>query len=177
MMKTTSGASSITGRPGMMLMQTPLNTSAMGKGNLYLLLSMPIKAIPNNNKTMTTVFSIKVKIGEIKETGKRPVYVTRAGAEEFSLSAFNFPAAPGFAFSFVLYKRNKIIIQQSCRIGVSQEQIFMYPKFIGENPMRQRIIFLLLSFQSLEAMVVLVVLVAVAAVVVVAATAVMVVIL
>lgn len=61
-MNTTSGANSITGSPGMMLIATPLKTSAMGKGNLYLLLSMPIQAIPNNNKTMMAVFSMEVKI-------------------------------------------------------------------------------------------------------------------
>ena len=65
-MNTTSGPNSITGSPGMMLIQTPLSTKAIGKGNLYLLLSIPRNATPNNRNTITAIFSITVKIIENK---------------------------------------------------------------------------------------------------------------
>jgi hypothetical protein len=56
---TIAGSSAITGNPGIRLITMPDKTNTIGKGNLYLLLSMPRKVIPNNNSRITLTFSIR----------------------------------------------------------------------------------------------------------------------
>ncbi|HEX8678002.1 MAG TPA: hypothetical protein VF700_12315, partial [Segetibacter sp.] len=56
---TIAGSRAITGSPGIRLITMPDKTNTIGKGNLYLLLSMPKKVIPNNNSRITVTFSMR----------------------------------------------------------------------------------------------------------------------
>jgi hypothetical protein len=58
MINTTDGSRAITGSPGIRLITRPDNTSTIGKGNLYLLLSMPKKVMPNSNSIIMPTFSM-----------------------------------------------------------------------------------------------------------------------
>ncbi len=56
--KTISGFSIIIGKPGIILINIPLNTKTMGNGNLYLLLNIPKNEMTNNIQTIMLTFSI-----------------------------------------------------------------------------------------------------------------------
>jgi hypothetical protein len=55
---TTVGSKVTMGKPGIRLITTPDNTSIIGNGNLYLLLTTPKKVIPKSSTTIRFTFSI-----------------------------------------------------------------------------------------------------------------------